>query len=89
MKRPQSVVVLEAVDWAMLSDQVDADYDFKAMRGWVCGFLVKETKNYITLTQQWFVPDNQVRQTITIPKVNIKTRFDMEAAGNADDGVAV
>lgn len=89
MKRPQNVVVLEAVDWAMLTDQVGADYDFKPIKGWICGFLVKETKNYITLTQQWFVKENQVRQTITIPKVNIKTRFNMEATDTADDGVTV
>ena len=89
MKRPQTVVVVEAVDWAMLTDQVGADYDFKPMRGWICGFLVKETKNYITLTQQWFVKENQVRQTITIPKVNIKTRYNIEDLHTADDGVTV
>ena len=78
MKRPKHVVVLEAVDWSMFSDQVGADYDFKAMRGWVCGFLVKETGKYITLT----------RQTITIPKANIKTRFDIEDIHAAGDGVS-
>ena len=88
MKRPKHVVVLEAVDWSMFSDQVGADYDFKAMRGWVCGFLVKETGKYITLTQQWFAKENQVRQTITIPKANIKTRFNIEDIHAADDGVS-
>lgn len=80
MKQPKHVVIVEAVDWSILAEQVSADYDFKPMRGWVCGFLVKETKRAITLTQQWFTLEGQVRQTITIPVSCIKNRRDIMTA---------
>lgn len=83
MTKPlRTVVVLEAVDWSMNYAQLDADYPFCPIRGMICGFLVKETKRYITLTQQWFTAENQVRQTITIPKCNIKRRKDLEVRPN-------
>ena len=78
MSKHGKVVVLEAVDWAMNYNQVDADTEFKPILGMICGFLVKETKKNITLTQQWFVEESQVRQTITIPKKNILHRTDLK-----------
>jgi hypothetical protein len=77
MTKPTKVIVLEATDWAFVAAQVDTDTAFAPIRGHVCGFLVKETKQYITITQQWFVSENQVRQTLTIPKLNIKKRSDL------------
>lgn len=76
MSKPRTVIVLEAVDWAMNYAQLDTGYKFAPIRGMVCGFLVKETKKYLTLSQQWFTAEDQVRQTITIPKCNIKWRQD-------------
>lgn len=78
MKPPYTVVVIEATDWAMNYAQLDIDTDFRPIRGLICGLLVKETKKHITLTQQYFMVKNQARQTITIPKCNIKHRADLE-----------
>lgn len=78
MKPPYRVVVIEAVDWAMNYAQLDIDTDFRPIHGLICGLLVKENKKYITLTQQYFMAENQVRQTITIPKCNIRQRTDLE-----------
>lgn len=70
------IVAVEAVDWALVSEQVDASHKFDVVHGAVVGFLVKETDDFISLSQQIF--DNaDVRATISIPKCTIKRRVDM------------
>lgn len=46
--------------------------------GQICGFVVREDKRSISITQQWFETEGQVRQTLTIPKKNIINRTDYE-----------
>lgn len=67
------IIVIEAVDWAMYHDQVDGDTEFDVIKGVIAGILVKETDDYIAITQQKFTT-GQVRQTISVPKVCIKSQ---------------
>ena len=68
------VVVIEAEDWAMQSAQLDASYPFAPIVGLICGFIVREDRHSISITQQYFEAEGQVRQTITVPKKNILSR---------------
>jgi hypothetical protein len=78
MKRSSmTVVVIDAVDWGMNDEQLPATSDFHFVTGRVVGFLVKETKESITLTQQWFFDDG-IRKTLTIPKCTILHRTDLK-----------
>lgn len=68
------VVVIEAEDWAMQSAQLDASHPFTTITGLICGFVVREDRKTISITQQYFEAEGQVRSTITIPKKNILSR---------------
>jgi hypothetical protein len=70
------IVAVEAVDWAFQAAQVDISHDFDVTHGLVVGFLVKETDDFISLTQQLFDNDD-VRATMSIPKCTIKRRVDL------------
>ena len=76
MKR--KVVVIEAEDWAFNTQQVDALHPFAPIAGLICGFVVREDRRSISITQQWFEAEGQVRQTITIPKKNVLSRLEWE-----------
>lgn len=70
------VVVIEAEDWAMNYAQLDTDHPFAPIVGLICGFIVREDRRSISITQQYFEAEGQVRQTITVPKKNILSRSD-------------
>lgn len=75
----RTVVVIEAIDWAQRNAQVDSDTVFTPITGVLCGFLVSELKGkrgYVTLTQQIFPAEDQVRCVLTVPNVNIISRLE-------------
>lgn len=77
MKLKGKIVIVEAVDWANVAEQVDIGHDFEAVRAVVVGMVVKETDDALSLTQQWFDIDD-VRATMTIPKCAIVRRRDYD-----------
>lgn len=78
MPNPKKIVVIEAEDWAMNTEQLNEKYPFAPIVGHLCGFIVREDRKSISITQQWFEVEGQVRQTITIPKKNILHRTDLK-----------
>jgi hypothetical protein len=73
----RKVVVIEAEDWAFHTQQLDVDHPFAPITGLICGFVVREDRRSISITQQWFEAEGQVRQTITVPKKNILSRTEL------------
>lgn len=73
----QKVVVLEAIDWGIYTNQVSAKHEFDIVRGMVVGFLVSEDNEKIVLAPQWFY-DGDTRCTLVVPKCTITNRTDLE-----------
>lgn len=71
------VVVLEAIDWGIYTEQTPSTTRFDIVRGMVCGLLVSEDDEKIVLTPQWFF-DGGTRCTLVIPKCTIVSRTDLE-----------
>lgn len=70
------VVVLDAVDWGIYTEQVPGATHFDIARGTVCGLLVSEDDEKIALTPQRFF-DGGMRCTLVIPKCTIISRTDL------------
>lgn len=66
------LVLVKAKDWQLTSDPVTEDYDFDIAFCVICGFLTKDTDEYITVTCEIFDLENKGRDTyrgsVTIPK---------------------
>lgn len=77
------VVVIEAVDWAMNYAQLDTSHPFNVITGLICGFVVREDRKTISIAQQYFEVEEQVRQVVTIPKKNILTRTEWALKPNS------
>ena len=72
------VVAILAEDWCGTSAQysIDEAKKLNTMWAWIVGQVIYEDKDKITIALEHFVPpDDQVRNTSTIPKKNIKYRI--------------
>lgn len=69
------IVSIYAMDWGTYYDQVSKDIDFKLVKGWVHGQIIKETEDFLAVAQQVF-DEGDVRVVVTIPKACILERID-------------
>ena len=69
------IVSIYAVDWGTYYEQVSRNTDFKIVKGWVHGQVVKEEEEYLVIAQEVF-DEGDVRIVVTIPKVCIIRRVD-------------
>lgn len=80
------VVRVKATDWTQYSNPTDISDDFLLLEANIVGFLVKEDKEKIVLSHQWFERHgscDDVRYTTVIPKKMILERE--ELSGNNTD----
>ena len=75
------IVRVKAIDWTQYSGLTDITEPFSLIKADVVGFLVKEDKEKIVLTHQWFERGecvDDVRYTTVIPKKMILERKDFK-----------
>ncbi len=74
----ETICLIYAEDWSIHNDPEDrAGASFPVYCAWVVGFLIKETKDSITVSMEIF--GDKVRHTQTIPKSAIRFRKDRKA----------
>lgn len=78
-----TIVAVYAHDWGCYCEQVDADYKFDLIYGWIIGKLIMENDDMIVLAHHWFDRENQVRHVTTVQKSCVIRRQDFEVDTNA------
>jgi hypothetical protein len=73
---PYPTIMVYAVDWHQYSGQHDpkSGEPYKAIKGWVAGFLLEETNDHIAITSTSF-ETGDVRYVVVIPKCAIIERI--------------
>ena len=74
-----TIVYVKAVDWSMAEFQIDKkdEHEFDLIHAEIIGFLVEESEERLTVTQQQF-ESGSIRYTLSIPKACIVHRKDFE-----------
>lgn len=72
----RTIVVLQAIDWGIMTDQVSSRTDFQLTRANLVGFLVSEDEEKIVIAPQWFT-DEGIRCTLVVPQVCVERRRDI------------
>lgn len=75
----KKIIYIQAVDWAIHHEQVNANQQFDVIHGEIVGFLVEETDTHIAIAQQWFTT-GEVRQAVVVPKVYIICRMEIDSS---------
>lgn len=70
------ITVIEAVDWAVYHEQQHVTDEYHVMKGHIVGFVVYEDDERIALAPQLF-DNGTTRNTLSVPKVCIKNRYDL------------
>lgn len=70
------IVILKAVDWGVIAEQITKDFEFTPVQGTLVGLFVQEDDNTLVITQQKF-DDGGLRSTLIIPKVCIREWFEV------------
>jgi hypothetical protein len=82
---PFPLVRIRARDWALSENQYRVDGKWDPIVGYISGWLIGETDDAVTVSQQLFYHEGseahwQTRYTITIPKETITEREDLPHA---------
>jgi len=77
-KKPFTVCLILGSDWSSERGPCKIDYPFTTYECWVGGLLIQEDGEKISLAQDYCPATGNCREIFTIPKVNIKKRFDWE-----------
>lgn len=72
----RKIIAVYARDWSIDDGPTDINHAFSLYHAWVIGFLIRETRDSITLAPEIF--DNRIRRSQTIPKSAIIKKIEIK-----------
>lgn len=72
----RKILAVYAENWSINDGPTDVNYAFYTYCAWVVGFLIRETRDSITLGPELF--DDKVRRSQTIPRSAIRRIVELE-----------
>jgi len=68
---PYPLVAVYSRDWGMDNAVRDVGANFTPAVGWAVGWLIKETKDSLSIAMEYFAEDTSVRHVQTYPRETI------------------